>query len=94
VARQPILAHPALAPGLCVKCRHANQETDDFINFGMVAYKFGLGDRANATCERQLRDEHGHLVPLWLFEEYDGDNCTWFEQGPLELILHPGFDDT
>ena len=83
---QPIRLYPSSAPGPCGKCRHANHGTDDFINFGLVACKFGLGDRAHATCDKQLKDKDGNLVSLCLFEPYDGNNCTWFHVGPMEVI--------
>jgi hypothetical protein len=81
--------HPSSYPGPCTKCRHSNQETDDFCS-GLVACKFGYGMRYGENCNQQLLDSSGNPVSLWLFEEYDGTNCTWFSKEEMQIVVQPG----
>lgn len=55
--------------GYCGDCRHTNRGTHDF-NGGLLACKFGLSVWPDRLCD--IADDG-----KWLYERYDGKNCTW-----------------
>lgn len=84
--KESIKIYPSDILGPCIKCRHANQETSDFKGL-LVACKFGFGLRYGKNCDQQLRDKNGNLSNLWLYEEYDGKNTTWFSDKEMEIVI-------
>lgn len=55
----------------CGNCRHANQGTED-IQEGLWACPWIGGTTFDATCFIKFKDTGDYV-----FEEFDGTNCTW-----------------
>ena len=76
-------------PGVCGKCRHSNQGTVDF-GEGHVFCSWVPGARHPAySCDLQLplpRDPGGPSSPYYLFEPFDGSNCTWGRRQDSRLL--------
>lgn len=75
-----------LLPGRCQDCRHANQGTEDTA-MGLLACPWLGGMRAGKTCEIKF-DDTGH----WVFEAFDGKNCTWASGNPLYRSIPRGYE--
>ena len=66
----------------CKLCRNANHGTGDFAD-GLVACKFDGGLRMYTECDQPVTFSDGD--EYYLFEEYNGKNCTWFTNEDLEV---------
>jgi hypothetical protein len=82
-----IKAKASYEPGRCIDCRHANQGTEDFLEFHAVACKFGIGGRYHKFCDKKVIDETGEEIELWVYEKYDDNNCTWWSDEGLDLEI-------
>lgn len=73
--------------GTCAACRHANQETMDAAD-GFWACPWIGATAASSYCLIKYQ-ETGRYV----FEPYDGANCTWGTGDPLFRSAPAGYED-
>jgi hypothetical protein len=71
--------------GKCVKCRHANHGTMD-ANGGLWACPWLGGMRSNKSCEITYKDGK------YVFEPYNGKNCTWGSGDPVFRAVPAGYE--
>ena len=65
----------------CLSCRHANHDTVDFED-GLVACKITGSIHIDTTCNATLPMHDGEY---YMFEIYDGTNCTWTSDCDFEI---------
>jgi len=63
---------------VCSKCRNSNQNTDDAAD-GLVFCKFSEGIMGRDSECAITVSTSGHST--YLFEPFDGTNCTWTVNG-------------
>lgn len=66
----------------CAACRHSNQSTVDFAD-GLIFCKHCHGIKIDSECDQPITFMDGE--EYFLFEKYDGRNCTWRSEETMEI---------
>lgn len=73
--------------GTCLECRHANQGTMDAED-GFWACPWLGQTSPNSSCRIRYKG-----TDQFVFEPYDGTNCTWGSVDPTFRAVPKGYDD-